>query len=116
MTAIFTFMWLVSSSAWAKGLSDVKMATDPDEVIDLIPACEREENRCKEIHEPVMSGLNTSVVGTDTLKGYFTQKCKFCHHELPLEYFQTCKNVFVLLNTKKYILKKVCNQAVLGHH
>lgn len=64
VTAIFTFMWLVSSSAWAKGLSDVKRATDPDEVINIIAACDREENRCKEIHEPVMSGLNTSVVST----------------------------------------------------
>lgn len=61
VTAIFTFMWLVSSAAWAKGLSDVKSATDPDEVIDLIAACDNEENRCKEIHEPVVSGLNTSV-------------------------------------------------------
>ncbi|XP_065103768.1 synaptophysin b [Paramisgurnus dabryanus] len=61
VTAVFTFMWLVSSSAWAKGLSDVKRATDPDEVINLIPACDREENHCKEIHEPVVSGLNTSV-------------------------------------------------------
>ncbi|XP_042586090.1 synaptophysin-like [Cyprinus carpio] len=60
-TTIYTFMWLVSSAAWAKGLSDVKRATDPDEVINLIPACDHEENRCKEIHEPVMSGLNTSV-------------------------------------------------------
>ncbi|KAL1269294.1 hypothetical protein QQF64_031583 [Cirrhinus molitorella] len=54
-------MWLVSSAAWAKGLSDVKRSTDPDEVINLIPACDREENGCKEIHEPVVSGLNTSV-------------------------------------------------------
>ncbi|KAM4676908.1 synaptophysin-like protein 1 [Discoglossus pictus] len=29
ITIIFAFMWLVSSSAWAKGLSDVKMVTDP---------------------------------------------------------------------------------------
>ncbi len=78
VTAIFTFMWLVSSSAWAKGLSDVKMATDPDEVIDLIPACEHEENRCKEIHEPVMSGLNTSVVGTDTLTLSLCTYIKMC--------------------------------------
>lgn len=62
VTAIFAFFWLVSSSAWAKGLSDVKEATDPDEVIKLIPACRHEDNRCKEVHEPIVSGLNTSVV------------------------------------------------------
>ncbi|KAK3540241.1 hypothetical protein QTP70_028426, partial [Hemibagrus guttatus] len=61
VTAIFTFFWLVSSSAWAKGLSDVKEYTDPDEVIKFIPACKHEENRCKEVHEPIVSGLNTSV-------------------------------------------------------
>lgn len=62
VTAIFTFFWLVSSSAWAKGLTDVKEATDPDEVIKLIPACRREETKCEEVHEPIVSGLNTSVV------------------------------------------------------
>ncbi len=34
------------------------------------------------------------------LNGSFNQKCKFCHHLLTLKYFQTCMNVFVLLNTK----------------
>lgn len=62
MTGVFAFMWLVSSAAWAKGLSDVKTATDPDKVITLISACEVEENHCREVHDPVMSGLNTSVV------------------------------------------------------
>ncbi|XP_026868589.1 synaptophysin a [Electrophorus electricus] len=62
VTCVFTFMWLVSSAAWAKGLSDVKTATDPEKVLDLIPACEQEGNRCREVHDPVMSGLNTSVV------------------------------------------------------
>ncbi|XP_075882886.1 synaptophysin-like [Nelusetta ayraudi] len=61
VTAVFAFMWLVSSSAWATGLSDVKKATDPDEVITMIEACENKENRCREVHDPVMSGLNTSV-------------------------------------------------------
>uniref|UniRef100_A0A087X831 Synaptophysin n=2 Tax=Poecilia TaxID=8080 RepID=A0A087X831_POEFO len=61
VTAVFAFMWLVSSAAWAKGLSDVKTATDPDEVITLIDACEKKENSCREVHDPVMSGLNTSV-------------------------------------------------------
>lgn len=61
VTGVFTFMWLVSSAAWAKGLSDVKTATDPDKVITLISACDVEVNRCREVHDPVMSGLNTSV-------------------------------------------------------
>ncbi|KAI3357928.1 hypothetical protein L3Q82_016318, partial [Scortum barcoo] len=61
VTGVFAFMWLVSSAAWAKGLSDVKTATDPDKVITLISACDSDENRCREVHDPVMSGLNTSV-------------------------------------------------------
>ncbi|KAL8164382.1 UNVERIFIED_CONTAM: hypothetical protein K2H54_050165 [Gekko kuhli] len=62
VTAVFTFMWLVSSCAWAKGLSDVKMATDPDKVIEGMKVCEEKANTCKEIREPITSGLNTSVV------------------------------------------------------
>ncbi|XP_059359723.1 synaptophysin a [Carassius carassius] len=62
VTCVFTFMWLVSSAAWAKGLSDVKTATDPEKVLELVPACEQEGNHCREVYDPVMSGLNTSVV------------------------------------------------------
>ncbi len=43
------------------------------------------------------------------------KRWKFCHL-LTLKYFQTCMNFFVFPNTKEDILKKVCNQAVLGHH
>lgn len=70
MTGVFAFMWLVSSAAWAKGLSDVKKATDPDDVITMISACKEEGNHCREVHDPVMSGLNTSVVrlGSNTPK------------------------------------------------
>lgn len=64
VTAVFAFMWLVSSCAWAKGLSDVKTATDPDKVITYITACDEPETRCREIYEPKVSGLNTSVVGS----------------------------------------------------
>lgn len=63
MTAVFAFMWLVSSCAWAKGLSDVKSATDPERVITFISACGESENRCNEVYDPKVSGLNTSVVG-----------------------------------------------------
>ncbi|XP_010840356.1 PREDICTED: synaptophysin-like, partial [Bison bison bison] len=60
-TAVFAFMWLVSSSAWAKGLSDVKMATDPENIIKGMHVCHQPGNTCKELRDPVTSGLNTSV-------------------------------------------------------
>lgn len=63
VTVVFSFMWLVSSSAWAKALSDVKVATDPDEVQLLISACKVLTNRCGSVHGSHWSGLNTSVVG-----------------------------------------------------
>ncbi|XP_015254006.1 PREDICTED: synaptoporin [Cyprinodon variegatus] len=62
VTVVFSFMWLVSSSAWAKALSDVKVATDPDEVQLLIPACKDPTNKCGSLNGPRWSGLNTSVV------------------------------------------------------
>ncbi|KAJ8409297.1 hypothetical protein AAFF_G00234950 [Aldrovandia affinis] len=62
MTVVFSFLWLVSSSAWAKGLSDVKVATDPDEVQLLMTACKVQANKCGSVHGPIWSGLNTSVV------------------------------------------------------
>ncbi|NXV04590.1 SYNPR protein, partial [Cettia cetti] len=62
VTVVFSFLWLVSSSAWAKGLSDVKVATDPDEVLLLMSACKQQSNKCLPIRSPVMSSLNTSVV------------------------------------------------------
>lgn len=68
VTVIFSFMWLVSSSAWAKALSDVKVATDPDEVQLLVSACKIPTNKCGSVHGPRWSGLNTSVVGTHNPK------------------------------------------------
>ncbi|XP_071761618.1 synaptoporin b [Centroberyx gerrardi] len=62
VTVIFSFMWLVSTCCWAKGLSDIKTATDPTQVLLLIAACRAQENRCTATQEPLWSGLNTSVV------------------------------------------------------
>lgn len=62
MTVVFSFLWLVGSSAWAKGLSDVKVATDPNEVLLLLNACKQQSNKCLPLRSPVMSSLNTSVV------------------------------------------------------
>ncbi|XP_075041097.1 synaptophysin [Mixophyes fleayi] len=61
VTAVFAFLWLVSSSAWAKGLADIKLATDPELIKDEILACQNPDNKCQEVRDPVMSGLNTSV-------------------------------------------------------
>ncbi|XP_067096450.1 synaptoporin b [Osmerus mordax] len=62
VTVIFSFLWLVSSCAWAKALSDVKTATDPTQALTLISACRIKANRCVTSQQPVWSSLNTSVV------------------------------------------------------
>ncbi|CAL8341087.1 unnamed protein product [Lota lota] len=34
VTGVFAFLWLVSSSAWGKGLTDIKFATNPHHLMD----------------------------------------------------------------------------------
>lgn len=66
ITVIFSVMWLVSSCCWAKSLSDIKMATNPTQVLLLISACRAPENKCAATQEPHWSRLNTSVVGNQS--------------------------------------------------
>lgn len=56
LTAAFAFLWLVSSSAWGKGLTDVKYATNPEH---LVESC---KTVCKAGEYPSMGRLNASVV------------------------------------------------------
>ncbi|XP_077324463.1 synaptophysin-like protein 1 [Lithobates pipiens] len=58
ITIIFAFMWLVSSSAWAKGLTDVKSVTYSP---NIAPQCNRTIYVCHPGTEPHVGTLNISV-------------------------------------------------------
>ncbi|XP_061788168.1 synaptophysin-like protein 2a [Nerophis lumbriciformis] len=55
LTAAFAFLWLVSSSAWGKGLTDVKWATNPEHLVENCTFCHPGEF-------PSMGRLNASVI------------------------------------------------------
>nr|XP_057934909.1 synaptophysin-like protein 2a [Doryrhamphus excisus] len=55
ITAAFAFLWLVSSSAWGKGLTDVKWATNPEHLVENCANCHPGEF-------PSMGRLNASVI------------------------------------------------------
>ncbi|CAN2388380.1 Membrane-associating domain [Pristimantis euphronides] len=57
ITLIFAFLWLVSSSAWAKGLSDIKGVISRETLEHSCP----KPIGCFQISEPRMGSLNISV-------------------------------------------------------
>lgn len=62
VTAFFAFFWLVSSCAWAQGLTDVKHATNPTTVISSVAACQKQDVICTPGALPPMGRLNASVI------------------------------------------------------
>ncbi|KAM8914173.1 synaptophysin-like protein 2a isoform 2-T2 [Spinachia spinachia] len=79
VTAAFSFLWLVSSSAWGKGLTDVKWATNPDQLVK-IPLC---NGNCEPGEFPSMGRLNASVTFGFLNLILWASNCWFIFKETP---------------------------------
>ncbi|XP_056292830.1 synaptophysin-like protein 2a [Pseudoliparis swirei] len=79
VTAAFAFLWLVCSSAWGKGLTDVKWATNPNQLIQT-PAC---KGICEAGEFPSMGRLNASVIFGFLNLILWASNCWFIYKETP---------------------------------
>ncbi|NXL86069.1 SYPL1 protein, partial [Alectura lathami] len=61
VTIIAVFLWLVSTSAWARALADIKISTGAS-IIPLIESCKAPETTCHFASVTSMRTLNVSVV------------------------------------------------------
>ncbi|XP_028303326.1 synaptophysin-like protein 2a [Gouania willdenowi] len=57
LTAVFAFLWLVSSSAWGKAVTDITWETSPTHLAQLCKA-----NPCEPGQGPSLGRLNASVI------------------------------------------------------
>lgn len=76
VTASFAFLWLVSSSAWGKGLTDIKWATSIQHLLETCP-------HCIEAAGPSMGRLNASVIFGFLNLILWAGNCWFIYKETP---------------------------------
>ncbi|XP_038193350.1 synaptophysin-like protein 1 [Arvicola amphibius] len=62
VTLVATFLWLVSSSAWAKALTDIKITTGQNIIKELAPCQQPQEPLCYFDSVTSMGSLNVSVI------------------------------------------------------
>lgn len=77
VTASFAFLWLVSSSAWGKGLTDIKLATSPEHLLETCSLCKAKDG-------PSMGRLNASVIFGFLNLILWAGNCWFIYKETPL--------------------------------
>lgn len=61
ITLVATFLWLVSTSAWAKALTDIKLATGHN-IAKELTFCKPENVKCEFVSVTSMGSLNVSVI------------------------------------------------------
>ncbi|XP_067383178.1 synaptophysin-like protein 2b isoform X2 [Channa argus] len=84
VSAALTFMWLASSSAWAKGVSDVWWATSPSTILRLLQVC-NDPNKCTAGAKPYIGRLNASVTFGFLNLILWGGNCWFIYKETPFQ-------------------------------
>ncbi|KPP73996.1 hypothetical protein Z043_106890 [Scleropages formosus] len=83
LTGAFAFLWLVSSSAWGKALTDIKFATDSLHLVTILDTCKKIPNVCTAGQGPAMGRLNASVIFGFLNLILWGGNCWFIYKETP---------------------------------